>query len=169
MKIPADEQDRIRKILALLASPADGEVLAAARRIVAILEKHSLRPEDLLGMAPTVAARTPAAPGERQPYPARRESPPATTAAQRRGSRADIDVRSALGDQVDVEPAHLFAATILSFKPRLAEKGVEFLNDLIMRRQRKVSIRQEQFLRSLAAQTIQQQMKDPTDNRRNWA
>jgi hypothetical protein len=41
-------RDRLGKVLALLASPHDGERLAAATRFVAILEAHDIHPSQVL-------------------------------------------------------------------------------------------------------------------------
>lgn len=41
-------RDRLVKVLALMASPVDGEALAAARKVVELLAAAGLRPEDLI-------------------------------------------------------------------------------------------------------------------------
>lgn len=45
-------RDRLAKVLALLASPVDGEVLAAARSAVKMLAQVNLRPENLIDGIP---------------------------------------------------------------------------------------------------------------------
>jgi hypothetical protein len=50
------DRDKLAKILALLASPVDGEALAAARKAVEILGKAGLRPESLAQPAPASKA-----------------------------------------------------------------------------------------------------------------
>jgi hypothetical protein len=141
-----EDADRLRKLLAMLASPHDGEVLAAVSRLKATLERMGLRPEDLV-QPPGMGARASPAPGR-----STRPSPPPE--APRRPPEPSEDVEDRLGEEVPVEPAHAFAAVILSYRTRLPPAGVRFLNDLVMNRQRKVSVKQEAFLRSLASQTI---------------
>jgi len=45
-------RDRLRKVLALLSSPVDGEALAAARKVVALLAAAGKRPEELIEEEP---------------------------------------------------------------------------------------------------------------------
>jgi hypothetical protein len=47
MKAKPIDRDRLAKVLALLASPIDGECLAAARKVVQLLATSGMRPEEL--------------------------------------------------------------------------------------------------------------------------
>jgi hypothetical protein len=53
---PVVDRDRLGKVLALLASPHDGEALAATRMVVKLLAAHDMRPEQLVNGIPTSAS-----------------------------------------------------------------------------------------------------------------
>jgi hypothetical protein len=53
------DRGKLGKVLALLTSPMDGEVLAAARMTVKLLADAGLRPEDLAKSALVISARPP--------------------------------------------------------------------------------------------------------------
>ena len=46
------DRDKLGKVLALMASPFDGEALAATRKVVELLDKTGLRPEQLVDDIP---------------------------------------------------------------------------------------------------------------------
>jgi hypothetical protein len=56
------DRSKLGKVLALLTSPMDGEVLAAARMAVKLLADAGLRPEDLVKSALVISAQPPPRP-----------------------------------------------------------------------------------------------------------
>jgi hypothetical protein len=145
--IPAKDHERLGKLLNMLTSEHDSEVLTAARRIVATLASHKLLPENLLGLRgePSAARPAPSPQPPPRPQPAPKPAGPARSSAE-----------EAIGPSVNPEPAHIFAAKILSFSPRLPETGRQFLEDLIRRRQIRLTDKQTNFIRDLAEKTIRQ-------------
>jgi hypothetical protein len=75
-------RDRLAKVLALLASPVDGEALAAARSAVKMLAQVNLRPEDLIDGIPEAVepiSFEPIKPAGRDEWSCRPEPPPPPT------------------------------------------------------------------------------------------
>ena len=66
-------RDKLGKVLALMASPIDGEALAAARMTVKMLAAAELRPEDLADPMKVLLRSTPAELTQTQTEPARHE------------------------------------------------------------------------------------------------
>lgn len=85
---------KLGKVLALLTSPMDGEVLAAARMAVKLLADAGLRPEDLAKSALVISAQPPPwpvwTPSEPRPVKPKPYNP-----TPRRRSFADLEPKAA--------------------------------------------------------------------------
>jgi hypothetical protein len=184
--MPADEVERLRKVLALLASPHDGEALAALSRVRVILNKHKLRPEDLLGLGSSNGHsgqhnnqhnphnhHNPWEEARRQHEEARRQHEEEArrqqqdrdeTARRRREDEARWHAALTLDDLIDeTRPIYdLWEAAkfLLSHDPRLPQRSMEFLRDLVERGYRgRPSEKQAVWFRDLA-RTTRRQVRD---------
>jgi len=158
MNAPSDDVERLRKVAALLGSEHDGEVLSAARRIVDILKRLGLPPEAIVGLSAAPHSQPP-------PQPKKQEAPRPAAASQQNASDRVSSLEERIGPQAPIITPYDFAGKILATRARLPERGVEFLNDLVRKKERKMSERQENFLRSLARQALSQARRsDP----RSW-